>query len=503
MNIRNPRLWIAGVSAAAVVFLVLGDIGRKSPGPLTTVHARVPDLAEDCSQCHGGWFTSMPEACFGCHNDIEAQIPEGEGLHGALDTEKSMRCALCHSEHHGPQFAIVNDQSFAQAGIPDPLKFDHEFVGFPMWGQHLELECDVCHVNSNKPLLSHGEKRYLGLEQDCGTCHEDAHDGRYALACAKCHGQDSFDQLDSAGHDALVPLIGGHGDISCRECHARGSTYSLESLARARTPAPRECADCHESPHSVDFIDDIAQLTSSTPASSCRACHEGDHTSFTDKNLTVTPAQHVCSGFPLDVPHESVDCNSCHSTTAATFAFAYPGRSADECRQCHEDPHGGQFDRGIFSAGGCIACHERERFEPHAFTVEKHALSRLPLTGSHLEATCNDCHRVPVGGGERVFHGMSSDCDSCHKDAHRGFFDRFERGLDWVTNGKCAHCHLATTFSQVPADGFDHGEWTQFPILGAHAQVDCESCHPRNDAPDEFGRTFGRAACASPTARCG
>ena len=35
MKLKNPHLWIAAVSAAAVVFVALIDVGRTSPGPLT------------------------------------------------------------------------------------------------------------------------------------------------------------------------------------------------------------------------------------------------------------------------------------------------------------------------------------------------------------------------------------------------------------------------------------------------------------------------------------
>ena len=37
MRIRKPRLWIALASTAALLFVVLGDIERESPGPLAAV----------------------------------------------------------------------------------------------------------------------------------------------------------------------------------------------------------------------------------------------------------------------------------------------------------------------------------------------------------------------------------------------------------------------------------------------------------------------------------
>ena len=55
MKFADPRLWVAFVSGAVVLYLVLGDLGRKSPGSVTAVHARAPELdgGQACAQCHG------------------------------------------------------------------------------------------------------------------------------------------------------------------------------------------------------------------------------------------------------------------------------------------------------------------------------------------------------------------------------------------------------------------------------------------------------------------
>ena len=96
--------------------------------------------------------------------------------------------------------------------------------------------------------------------------------------------------------------------------------------------------------------------------------------------------------------------------------------------QRHADVHGGQFEQSQFKGQQCTACHDRLHFEPHAFTLEKHELTALPLTGQHVKTDCNDCHLVPdpvpgVADAPRAFHGTPSDCDACHRDAHAGFFD--------------------------------------------------------------------------------
>ncbi|MEZ5988207.1 MAG: cytochrome c3 family protein [Planctomycetota bacterium] len=124
--------------------------------------------------------------------------------------------------------------------------------------------------------------------------------------------------------------------------------------------------------------------------------------------------------------------------------------------------------------------------------MARHAETRLPLTGKHLEAACEDCHRAPAAGGPRVFQGTPVGCDGCHKDGHDGFFDRRTLGQATDSLGTCALCHRPTGFAEV--EGFDHERWTGFAVRGAHAQEGCEGCHRRGPEPDASGRTFGRVA---------
>jgi len=54
-RLRDPKTWLALVTLVAVLFLVLEDTQRAaSPGPLTSAHAAVPELAgaAGCEVCH-------------------------------------------------------------------------------------------------------------------------------------------------------------------------------------------------------------------------------------------------------------------------------------------------------------------------------------------------------------------------------------------------------------------------------------------------------------------
>jgi hypothetical protein len=259
----------------------------------------------------------------------------------------------------------------------------------------------------------------MGLEQDCATCHEDSHEGRYVLACARCHGQESFEQLEAFGHEKHLPLIGGHAEVSCADCHGDESPHSLDALGVGGRPGDRTCLECHASPHTEEFVRTSSRIADMAPGAACVVCHEHEHPTFREAVLTelVTAEQHQGSGFSLAFPHDEAACADCHSVDVDEFVGRYPGRGADQCSACHEDPHGGQFAVGPFSSGDCITCHDRTAFDPHAFTVEQHELTTLPLFGAHVETDCNACHLIPDDHGAsdqippRAFRGSPGNCE--------------------------------------------------------------------------------------------
>lgn len=494
MNLRDPKTWIAVLSAMAVGVLAARDLAATSPGELSAAHGRDPDLnsRRGCAQCHGSRGVPLAQACLECHEDVGADIEHGTGLHGTFEGILPQQCALCHGEHHGADFRLVNKRSFAIAGVPDVDAFDHEMIGFAMEGKHTELECTECHEHAHVDVVPEGARRFLGLDQDCATCHDDPHEGRMARACAGCHGQEDFVALETFAHDERFPLFGRHAEPACADCHAAESAHSVEASAdRDGPPRWRECADCHESPHVATLHVGVAALVGGAPGDSCLACHEIDHAHFRDETIEVTPDLHAAAGFSLDAPHDRAACDDCHSPHAPRFDLRYPGRGPDECSACHEDVHGGQFDGGVF-AGGCLVCHTRHEFEPHAFGLDQHALTAFALDGAHASAECRACHEVELEGAPRTFHGTERRCEACHTDAHEGFFDGFGAELAALDEGTCAACHDARSFALADPTTFDHAAWTGFALDGAHAQSACESCHQPADVADEFGRTFGR-----------
>jgi Cytochrome c3 len=505
VNPRNPRTWLGLLSAFGIGFLAVRNVQHAaSPGDLAAVHGSVPELIErgGCALCHGDSERDVTTSCLECHDLIEGHLATGHGLHGSLDPEVSRACALCHSEHHGTDFALVNRRSFVIAGAPEPEDFYHGFIGFPMEGKHLELACTECHEHAETPVLSEGQHRFIGLQKDCASCHDDPHGVELDRTCAECHGQTTFDDLEPFEHLLEFPLVDSHGGPNCVECHAPAGPHAIEVAAvrGGADPRLRSCADCHGDPHARNFL--AALAVGIEPGASCIDCHDAAHDGFRDPevNGTLAPWQHAASGFKLDAPHDGLECMACHDPEVSDFAERHPGRLQTDCAACHTDPHGGQFEgQGkVQPAQGCITCHSLEAFAPHLFDLQAHGTTDLPLDGAHAELDCSACHADPIPPAVRQFQGIASRCEDCHADAHKDAFAAYPV-LGTLEQGTCAACHGTQAFSELPRD-FDHGRWTPFPLAGAHAQANCESCHPRADESDAHGRRFGFAT--SPEQGC-
>jgi hypothetical protein len=194
---------------------------------------------------------------------------------------------------------------------------------------------------------------------------------------------------------------------------------------------------------------------------------------------------------PLARPHAALEglenCAKCHEEQK--------GLSARLCLDCHKEV-AGRVARGSGFHGhlaepkrsDCASCHPDHRgrdfsmidWEPAREKFD-HRKTGWPLQGAHAKTKCDDCHqrRLVADAGIRqlldkqprreTLLGLSTRCDSCHFDEHRG-----QLGRD------CAKCHKETEWK--PTTTFGH-QATVFPLRGKHGQVACARCHP--SVPDE------------------
>ncbi len=465
MILRNPKAPVVFGVLAITALVSFVTFYRASPGTLARPHDAVAgaSLVTDCRKCHAP--AGLAAGCLGCHAEIREQLSGKKGYHAFLLAGKKPRCALCHQDHHGADFPLVSRASWEGR---DVKAFDHPHVDFRLRGKHAGLDCGKCHDGPRRPPFSlpdfprrRREKTFLGLTQDCASCHEDAHAGGLSGDCASCHGQDGWKPSVNFSHDTFFPLTGGHAGVDCRKCHlipakdGGGERPRGFPFHKARGTS---CRDCHESPHRAAWTGD------------CASCHGADGRPWAAAAEKMTPALHAAAGFRLAAPHDRVSCGKCHA--GESFAARYPdprargyGRGQAECQGCHADAHGGQF---VKKYPRCASCHRAAGFRPARFGPKEHAV--YPLRGGHAAVPCQFCHKTEEGKPTRLFAGTPRDCASCHRDVHGGQF-RQEGGT------RCENCHGSE--ASWKALVFDHNKQSRFKLDEAHVGVECRLCHPR------------------------
>lgn len=103
----------------------------------------------------------------------------------------------------------------------------------------------------------------------------------------------------------------------------------------------------------------------------------------------------------------------------------------------------------------CQGCHVTAGWTTISFD---HSTTEYPLENQHSNVACVDCHNL------RDFAIVETRCSYCHTDVHQS-----NLGAD------CQRCH--STHSWSTFDFYKVHEQTDLPAMGAHVQLDCESCH--------------------------
>jgi hypothetical protein len=141
---------------------------------------------------------------------------------------------------------------------------------------------------------------------------------------------------------------------------------------------------------------------------------------------------------------------------SANSATGVPPHSApttsDPQKQTTKSPHGPL-------SIPCENCHTALAWRPIRAVPEfDHNKTSYPLRGMHENVKCAQCHSKPV------FTNVSRNCAGCHADIHRR-----QMGPD------CAQCHTVKSWNISVQQVKDHQN--RFPLLGAHAAIQCDQCH--------------------------
>ncbi len=451
---------------------------QLSPGELQQSHANLEGI-ENCTRCHERGQQLNPQRCLNCHTVLYDRIKKNQGLHSRAEYKS---CGNCHIEHQGRTTALIfwpNGQD----------KFDHQLTGYPLQGKHAALQCRSCHTSGHIEEIDRlrqqkidPDRTFLGLTQECLSCHRDEHRGQLQKDCLKCHtlaGWSPATGFDHARTD--FALSGLHQQVVCVKCHQRiqdskfpGDTDFLRFTGLEYDA----CKRCHRDVHQNKF------------GNECQRCHSTSGW----KNVSLTQFNHDSTDFALRGRHASVPCQQCHLPGKPLKISRYT-----RCSDCHSDYHQGQFasrDR----QGACEECHTVAGFQPANFTVTDHQKTAYTLAGAHLAVPCNLCHKKIVNdhGGQSIqFRFASTNCQSCHTDIHQGTVAEYLNKISSQTGlSGCEYCHTVLSWKTV---NYDHSQ-TGFTLTGRHLAVTCNRCHqPRNNEnrPEQISFKSLSAQCAN------
>ncbi len=243
------------------------------------------------------------------------------------------------------------------------------------------------------------------------------------------------------------------------------------------------CVRCH-----TNIMKQLADQTGSHAQiknlHECRTCHP-DHQG---RNFDSTAAafglfDHDLTGFTLTWHQVDYDVTPMNCEDCHSRAVGFD-LTANTCQDCHAGYDPDFMAQHMQDLGeNCHACHDGSG----NIANFDHAVTQFPLEGEHTQILCVDCHT----NGQ--FNELPRKCLVCHvePEVHTGFFS---------TN--CESCHTPEDWSAlVRLDGrlFDHFEQTQFS-LDRHLrnyvdrQMGCAECHT---SPDGLIVSFDLEFCVN------
>jgi hypothetical protein len=313
-------------------------------------------------------------------------------------------------------------------------EFDHNQTKFPLRGMHKGVGCRQCHT----------DLVFTNASTTCADCHADIHRRQFGASCENCHNVRGWrvSVQNIQQHFNRFPLVGAHALLQCDSCHKNAAVGQFQGLST-------DCLSCHAAQFQQAANPNHA--ASGFPTS-CQECHSMD-TWFGAKFDHLRFA-----GFALTGMHASLDCTACH------VGGRFKGTPVD-CLGCHAKDWAITSNPNHITAGfptSCATCHNTSSWMNVNFN---HAMSGWPLSGAHAKVPCAQCH---INGR---YTAMPTTCSSCH-------MTDFQKTTNpnHVSGGfpiDCSICHSTISWANAT---FNHA-LSGFPLTGAHATLQCQSCH--------------------------
>ena len=327
--------------------------------------------------------------------------------------------------------------------------FNHFSTGFPLSGQHVKVDCELCHINGV----------FKGTPTTCIGCHN----GRSASgknskhivstdACDDCHTTFAWDKA-TVDHSAVkgdckfchkLPL--GHLATTrqCDDCHG---TIAWEPARFDHTNVTAGCISCHTKDKPNDHVPTTAD---------CGFCHGTIHWKPGHFNhVTITDPCSTCHGNDKPIDHIPTieECGACHSTQgwlpvlqSAASVVGVATVNAASATLPSTSPSSTNVDHNSVAPGACNRCHISDKPAGHISTTR----------------SCDVCHNAHTWSGAKFDHSNSTgQCISCHAN---------DKPLGHLrTRAQCSECHNTNTWNST---SFDH----------SHVANNCVSCHSNTAA---------------------
>ena len=372
----------------------------------------------------------MKVECRQCHTSL-------------LFTRVAAKCADCHADIHRRQFGANCEQCHTVKGWQVALRSVREHQNrFPLLGAHAVLECGACHKSA-------AVGQFTGLRTECVACHfgdyQNAKSFDHKAAglpttCHNCHSMDSWFGAKFDHSATGFALDGAHARIECSACHVGGRYKGT----------PAACYSCHARDYTATQNPNHTAARFPTECSQCHTTATWSQARFDHNTFTR---------FALTGAHISATCQQCHVNGR------YTGTPKD-CASCHQADFNKTTNPNHRTAGfptTCATCHSTASWSGAKF--DHNTLTKFPLTGAHVNATCTQCH---VNG---QFAGTPKDCASCHLNDYTRTTNPNHVNAGFPKD--CSVCHSTATWTGAK---FDHSQ-TNFPLTGAHVNVVCATCH--------------------------
>jgi Cytochrome c7 and related cytochrome c len=293
------------------------------------------------------------------------------------------------------------------------------------------------------------------------------------LGLARSASADDF--LKSSPGELAVSHASIDKQDQCTTCHEPDNSVSAA-----------KCLGCHDHQDLKKRIDAGVgfHASSKVKGRDCKLCHQEHRGRGFDlmgwKGVGGVKAfDHQLTGWELKGKHAAADCSKCHTTSNKQGLRTYLN-TEKTCGSCHskDQPHGQIRQRFM----ACDRCHTESVWKPQKAKLDFDHNSKdqaaMPLEGSHADVACSKCHakaafKLPKFDG---------DCVQCHNSPHDG---------QLFSTKKCQVCH-SPALNSLREVRFDHKKEAHYPLVGKHAQAECESCHTK-----ALGKRKPEGACES------